>query len=140
MAPIVGFATACVLHAAAGDPGQYGSPRAYLQALGLNLTERSSGRHKGRLRLSKRGPSLARRWLYFAAMRLVNKEGVRQWYQEKIQRDNYRGGRALTAIMRKLAWSLQVVRAKGLRFDSGRLFGRAGRKNGNKQSVPGGAI
>jgi hypothetical protein len=54
----VGLTTACVLWMCLDDPRQYGSAGAYRKAMGLNLTERSSGMHKGKLKLSKRGQRL----------------------------------------------------------------------------------
>ena len=52
-------------------------PRAaYRKAMGLNLVERSSGKYKGRLRISKRGGARSRQWLYFAVLRLIQKSGV----------------------------------------------------------------
>src|SRR3712207_7444337 len=86
-ARVVGCATACVLWASVGDPRAYPCGEAYRKAMGLNLTERSSGRQQGELHISKRGKPLARRWLYLAALRLVKRAGVREWYQAKKQRD-----------------------------------------------------
>ena len=55
-AAAVGRATACVLWVALGDPRDYHCAAAYRKAMGLNLKERSSGRQKGRLKITKRGP------------------------------------------------------------------------------------
>jgi transposase len=68
-AAVVGWATACVLWVHLGDPAEYHCAEAYRKAMGLNLKERSSGRYQGQLKITKRGPGAARRWLYFAAMR-----------------------------------------------------------------------
>src|SRR4051812_38471608 len=86
-ARVVGGATACVLWASVGDPRDYGCGAAYRKAMGLNLTEHSSGTKKGELHISKRGKPQARRWLYLAALRLIKKAAVREWYQAKKQRD-----------------------------------------------------
>ena len=82
-AAVVGWTTACVLWAHLGDPRNYHCAEAYRKAMGLNLKERSSGRYKGQLRITKRGPGAVRRWLYFAAMRLVQLPQVVEWYQVK---------------------------------------------------------
>jgi transposase len=79
----VGVPTACVLWAGLGDPRQYGSGPAYRKAMGLNLVERSSGTYQGELRISKRGQARVRRWLYLAVLRLIRREGVRDWYRAK---------------------------------------------------------
>ena len=76
MGKVVGVPTACVLWVCVGDPRDYHSGPAYRKAMGLNLVERSSGEYESRLHISKRGHPYARQWLYFAAMRLVQKSGV----------------------------------------------------------------
>ncbi|MCG3124469.1 MAG: hypothetical protein GIKADHBN_02933 [Phycisphaerales bacterium] len=126
MATAVGAATAGVLWLEGGDPGQYSCGRAYLKALGLNLTERSSGVVQGRQRISKRGSSRARRWLHFAAMRLTMDEPVNRWYAAKIERDGGIKKKGLTAIMRKLGLALHRIAKDGVDFEPQRLF--AGRR------------
>jgi transposase len=123
---VVGVSTACVLWAAVGDPRGYTCGPAYRKAMGLNLTERSSGTQQGRLHISKRGDPQARRWLYLAALRLAKRAGVREWYQAKKVRDGNQSKRALVGVMRKLALALYQVGAKGEAFALERLFpGRA---------------
>ena len=118
----VGMVTACVLLTTVGDPRDYSCGEAYRKALGLNLTERSSGKHQGQLKISKRGPSTARRWLYLAALRLVKRAGVRQGYEAKKGRDGQEAKRAVVGVMRKLALALYQVGAKGATFEPSRLF------------------
>jgi len=126
MARAVGPATAGVLWLEAGDPGKYSCGRAYLKALGLNLVERSSGAYQGPQRISKRGSSRARRWLHFAAMRMVMEEPVNHWYAAKVARDGGVKKKGLTAIMRKLALALHRIAKDDVEFDPQRLF--AGRR------------
>jgi transposase len=124
MARAVGRVTACVLFVLLGDPREYSSGAAYRKALGLNLRERSSGKHTGHLKITKRGPSLARRWLYFSAMRAVQTGPVRAWYERKKLRDQGRGGKAMVAVMRKLALAVHAVAIRNEDYDPGRLFPR----------------
>jgi transposase len=122
MGEVVGAVTACVLWAELGDPHDYHCGPAYRKAMGLNLKERSSGRWVGQLKLSKRGPSPARRWLYLAALRWVRQEPVRSWYlRQKAQR---RGAAkpALVGVMRKLALALYRVGGRGEPFDRRQLY------------------
>lgn len=118
-----GPATALILEAELDSPLSYPNPHAYLKAMGLNLKERSSGQHKGRLKITKRGPGRARHHLFLSAMRFVQRDPVvRAWYDRKLQRD----GRlprynALVAVMRKLALAIWHV-ARGHPFDSRKLF------------------
>jgi len=120
-APAVGLTTACVLWMCLGNPQQYGSAGAYRKAMGLNLTERSSGMHKGKLKLSKRGQRLPRKWLYFSALRWMRHPSVKIWITKKKQRDGGHGGKAATGIMRKLAAAAWHC-GQGEEFDPGRLF------------------
>jgi transposase len=121
-AAVVGIATACVLWVTLGDPRHYPSGEAYRKAMGLNLKVRSSGQEHGKLKISKRGSALVRKWLYFAAMRMVQREGVAAWYRAKKQRDGGRGKAALIGVARKLALALHTVGAKGEVFEPKRLF------------------
>jgi transposase len=117
----VGMVTACVLFATVGNPRDYSCGEAYRKALGLNLKERSSGKHKGHLKITKRGPSIARRWLYFSALRMVQQPAVKPWYERKKNQDQQRGGKGVVAVMRKLSLAVYAV-ARGATFDAARLF------------------
>jgi len=92
-----------------------------------NLVESSSGTNphaadRASRRISKRGPGIVRKYLFLAAMRLVQTDPVaKAWYQ---QRRAFQGGhkiKALIAIERKLCRALFHV-AKGQPFDVNRLF------------------
>lgn len=122
LAPEVGKATAAVLMADVGDPREFGSTRAYVKAFGMNLKEKSSGKKKGQLQITKRGPGRARKYLWLAVLRWVKKDGVaRAWYERKIARDGGVRAKALMALMRKYAQALFHM-ARGAPLDSARLF------------------
>ena len=129
---VVGVPTACVLWVSTGDPRDFDAAAAYRKAMGLNLVERSSGIHQGKLHISKRGSARTRQWLYFAALRQAQKCGVRPWYEAKKARDPEDARRAVVAVMRKLAVALYHVGVKGEEFRPQRLFGRVGRRRGRK--------
>lgn len=123
MGQVVGKATAAVVVSAVGEPQKFGCAKAYEKAAGLNVKIRQSGKHAGRLKLTKRGSGVARRYLYLAALRLIQHDPVvRAWYLRKVERD---GGRlkmkALAAVMRKLIRALWHV-GQGERFESSKLF------------------
>jgi transposase len=122
MAKAVGPATACVLWAALGNPTNYHCGAAYRKAMGLNLKERSSGQHVGQLKITKRGSSITRRWLFFAALRILQQEPVWSWYLKKKLKDHDRGGKAVIAVMRKLALAVYAVAQQDVPFDVTRLF------------------
>lgn len=126
-APAVGLITACVLWMCLGDPRNYGSAAAYRKAMGLNLKERSSGMHIGKLALSKRGQRLTRKWIYFSALRWMREPSVKRWIQSKKQRDGGRGDKAAVGVMRRLALAAWHT-GQGEVFDVGRLFPGAQRQ------------
>lgn len=97
-----GIVTAAGIIGEVADFHAFHSQKAILKLAGLNLFEVSSGIHKGIRRISKRGRSLLRKILYFAALNVVRKGGIlHQYYQKLINRGMLRI-KALTAVMRKL--------------------------------------
>jgi len=136
LAPVVVLNTACVLWVGGGDPGAYSCGAAYAKALGLNLAERSSGTQKGKLRITKRGKAMCRRWLYFAALRWAHHPRVRGWYERKKARDGQGAKRALVGVMRKLTRALYQVGGRGATFDPRRLFPGGGGSGAGLVRVP----
>ena len=135
---VVGVPTACVLWASTGDPRKYHAAGAYRKAMGLNLVEHSSGTYQGHLRISKRGSARTRQWLYFAVLRLVQRCGVRPWYQAKKAHDPDGAQRTLVAVMRKLAVALYYVGVHDEEFQPQRLFGRICRQHSSPAGPPSG--
>jgi transposase len=127
---VVGVPTACVVWVSTGDPRNFDSAGAYRKAMGLNLVERSSGTYQGTLRISKRGSARTRQWLYFAVLRLVQKCGVRPWYEAKKAHNEGDARRVVVAVMRKLAVALYHVGVKNEEFRPQRLFGRINKRRG----------
>lgn len=125
MAEVVGRVTSAVLLASQGSPLDYPHARGYCKALGLNLKEHSSGTHRGRLAITKRGPSLARFYLYFAALRLIARDPlVKRWFQAKTRRPGAVKGKQVVELMRKLAKALWH-QAHGGVFHAEKLFNLA---------------
>jgi transposase len=133
---VVGVPTACVLWTSTGDPRIFHAAAAYRKAMGLNLVERSSGQYKGRLRISKRGSARSRQWLYFAVLRLIQRSGVRPWYEAKKARNEDHARIAVVAVMRKLAMALYHVGINNQDFKPRQLFGRIGKQSGNPTEQP----
>jgi transposase len=125
-AKAVGAVTLCVIWSTVGDPRQYDSSGAFLKALGLNLKELSSGKRLGEVAISKRGPSLTRKWLYFWALRGVRFE-LKDWYQDfqqegKRAKGKHRKMKGIIALMRKLCRSLWYAMHCDLEFDYQKVF------------------
>jgi transposase len=119
---VVGIPTAAVLTTEVGEPSDFGSASAYQKAAGLNIKERSSGKHQGQKKITKRGSAMARRWLYMAVLRWIQSDEIaRAWYNKKVVRDGGKKMKALVALMRKLIKALWHV-GQGEQFDSTKLF------------------
>jgi transposase len=107
MAAVIGAVSSAVLHAHLGAPSAYPSAQSYLKALGLNLKEHSSGKHQGRLKITKRGAPEVRYYLYFAALRLIAQQPlVARWFRAKSQRPGACKGKLIVELMRRLAKGL----------------------------------
>ena len=123
MAAPVGRTTAAVIWTGVGAPESFPHAKAYEKGSGLNVKICSSGQHIGQLKITKRGSSEVRRYLYLAVLRLIQSDPVvAGWYDRKVARD---GGKvrkkAIVALMRKLIRALWHV-AQGKPFDSMLLF------------------
>jgi len=122
IARTVGINTSAILVAYLGDFREYSSAQALVRSAGLNLKIRSSGKKKGQLKITKRGPSAVRRWLFMAVLRWIQDDIIaKAWYQRKIARNGGNKMKAVVALMRKLLAGLFHV-ARGERFDSSKLF------------------
>jgi transposase len=78
--PWMGTFTAAVMVTMC-DPRKYDNARQAEKAAGLNLREKSSGEHVGRLSITKRGPSVVRHMLYLFALRTIQSSRiVHAWY------------------------------------------------------------
>jgi transposase len=104
------------------DPLQYENPRQLEKACGLNLREKSSGEHRGRLSITKRGPGVVRQVLYLFALRMIHDSvPVRAWYQRRRAYTADAKRSAIVALMRKLVRAAFHV-ARGSTFDPSKLF------------------
>jgi transposase len=122
VAAVVGGVTSAVLLASQGSPRSYPSAAAYCKGYGLNLKERSSGKYQGQLKITKRGPAIARFYLYFAALRLIGQQPVvARWFEAKTARAGACKGKQVIELMRKLAKALWH-QAHGQPFTVERLF------------------
>jgi transposase len=137
MSKTIGKVTAAIVYANVGDPADYSSAAAYAKGMGLNMKERSSGKHKGQLKITKRGPSIVRKYLYFAVLRIKKENGYFQkWHERKMERDGGKKMRGIIALMRKLAKALWYV-GQGAVFDARLLFDNRILKVAEAAAIPG---
>ena len=98
----IGPITAAGLIGEVGDFTKFGTISEVMKLAGLDLYEVSSGKHRGKLRISKRGRPLIRKLLYLAALSTIRKGGVmHEWYQRALGRGMMKM-KALVAVSRKL--------------------------------------
>jgi transposase len=98
----IGPVTAAGLIGEVGDFTKFSTIGEVMKLAGLDLYEVSSGKHRGKLRISKRGRPLMRKLLYLAALSAVRKGGVmHEWYQRALDRGMIKT-KALVAVSRKL--------------------------------------
>ncbi len=125
LAPTVGLVTSAVIVAMVGPTSSYPSASAYVKAMGLNLKEYSSGESKKPgtgLHITKRGPGLVRKYLFLAALRLIQTDPIcRAWYEARHAHRRGEKLKAVIALMRKLARALWHV-GDGQPFDAAKLF------------------
>ena len=135
MSKVLGVGTASVVWCRIGDPRRYHCSDAWIKSMGLNLVERSSGEYQSEYRISKRGDSETRRWLYLSALRWVQKSPVKEWYErkklqtgKKIPGEEHKrtGGKAVIAVMRKLIKGLWHALVHDTPFDPKNLFFKEG--------------
>jgi transposase len=98
----IGRITVAGLIGEVGDFGKFNTISEIMKLAGLDLYEVSSGKHKGQRHISKRGRSLMRKLLFFAAINAVKSKGImHERYQQMLDRGMPKI-KALIAISRKL--------------------------------------
>jgi len=98
----IGEITTAGLIGEMGDFRKYRTISEVIKHAGLDLFEISSGKHKGKRRISKRGRPLLRKLLFFASINVVRKGGVlHKQYQHHLEKGMPKI-KALIAISRKL--------------------------------------
>jgi len=85
-----------------GDFSKFGTQSEIMKLAGLDLYEISSGKRKGQRRISKRGRSLLRKILFYAAIQMIRKNGIMYDYYARLTGRGMERMRALIAVSRKL--------------------------------------
>jgi transposase len=85
----VGLITAATFVGEVGDIRRFQDPRQIQKLAGFNLVENSSGKHKGKTRISRRGRRRLRHGLFMAMITiLATNPEFRQLHQKNITREN----------------------------------------------------
>ena len=93
--------------------------------MGLNLVENSSGNHKGKTTISKRGRSLLRSILYRMAFTMVNKnKEIKELYKYLTTRkeNQLKKKQAIVAVIGKILQIIYAVVTKNEEYKATRVF------------------
>jgi transposase len=92
-----------------GDFKKFGTQPEIMKLAGLDLYEISSGKMKGQRRISKRGRSLLRKILYYAAIQTIRKNGILHEYYTRLTDRGMKRMMALVAVSRKLLGIIYAI-------------------------------
>ncbi len=120
----VGLITAAGFLAEVGDIGRFDSPKQIQKLAGLELKENSSGKHKGRASISKRGRKNLRKILFQAVLPLIRSntefQEVYHYYTTR-QKNPLKGKQAVVAVGCRLIRVFYAILTHGVDYDANRL-------------------
>ena len=92
-----------------GDFKKFQTRAEIMKLAGLDLYEISSGKWKGRRKISKRGRSLPRKILYYAAIQTIRNNGILHDYYTKLTERGIKRMMALMAVSRKFLGIIYAI-------------------------------
>jgi transposase len=92
-----------------GDFKKFQARAEIMKLAGLDLYEISSGKWKGRRKISKRGRSLLRKILYYAAIQTIRNNGILHDYYTRLTERGMKRMMALVAVSRKLLGIIYAI-------------------------------
>lgn len=120
----VGIVTVSGFLAEIGDVRRFDSPKQIQKLAGLELKENSSGKHKGRSSISKRGRKKLRRLLFQAVLPMLRSNSeireVYEYYTTRLK-NPLKGKQAVVAVSCKLIRIFWSLLRTGSVYDSQRL-------------------
>ena len=121
----VGLITAAGFLSEVGDITRFDSPKQIQKYAGLNLKENSSGKHKGRTTISKRGRSGLRALLFRTVMPLVAKNDefreLHRYYTTRPENPLTKK-QSLVALMCKLIRVFYAILTKNVAYDGQKML------------------
>ena len=128
----IGLVTVAGFISEVGDISRFKNPKQIQKYAGLELVENSSGKHKGRTRISKRGRRKLRKILYQVMVPLLarNKEfrGIYDYYVTRVKNPLKRR-QAMVAVSCKLIRVFYAVLTKGVEYDRFKMMSDIHRKS-----------
>ena len=122
----IGITTVAGFIAEVGDIMRFNDTKELQKLAGLELVADSSGKHKGKSRISKRGRKRLRYLLFEAAISVVGKnEEFRQIHEYYTTRDKnpLKKMQSLIAVSCKLIRIFHVILTKGVSYDASKMLG-----------------
>ena len=92
-----------------GDFKKFQTRAEIMKLAGLDLYEISSGKWKGRRKISKRGRSLLRKILYYAGIQTIRKNGILHDYYTRLTDGGMKRMKSLVAVSRKLLGIIYAI-------------------------------
>lgn len=117
----IGVVTVAGLLGECGDIGRYERYEQLEKLVGLNIYEVSSGKHKGKRRISKRGRALARYLVCGIATALCRRGGIFYEYGQDLRSQGKKSGQIRVAVARKLLRMLYAIARDRAVFDPQRF-------------------
>ena len=121
----IGIVSAATFVGEVGDINRFDSYEQIRRYAGLNLVENSSGNHKGKTTISKRGRSLLRSILYRMAFTMVNKnKEIKELYKYLTTRkeNQLKKKQAIVAVIGKILQIIYAVVTKNEEYKAARVF------------------
>lgn len=134
--PGVGVTTVAGFLSETGDLNNYSHPNQIRKLAGLNLKENSSGKHKGKTTISKRGRHKLRAILFKAVMPMVSKNNeFNELHRYYTTRNNnpLKKKQSLIALCNKLIRILFAIGKKKTMYNSEKLLGDMNFESLNKK-------
>lgn len=120
----VGMVSAAVIVSEIGNVRRFRDPRQILKMAGLSLKENSSGKHKGKTTISKRGRKRLREGLFRVMIPILATNGeFRAIHQRNLTREKnpLNKMQSIIALCGKLVRVLYAILTKGCAYDAGKM-------------------
>ena len=120
----VGMITAAVIISEIGDIRRFQDPRQIVKMAGLSLKENSSGKHKGKTTISKRGRKRLREGLFRVMIpMLASNAEFKAMHHRNLTRDKnpLKKMQSIVALCGKLVRIVYALLTKGCKYDAAKL-------------------
>lgn len=121
----IGVVSAAMFVGEIGDINRFNSYEQIRRYAGLNLVENSSGTHKGKTTISKRGRSLLRSILYRMAFTMISKnKEIKELYKYLTTRkeNQLKKKQAIVAVIGKILQIIYAIVTKNVEYKATRVY------------------